>query len=249
MSYSNSHDGPAPPSRVIVKNLDSLRRKITRTGVASNNVAYEFSLRGKWPSEQYEKLYRLELEIVDLLSQLHTVLCLLPGPWKTALLKRTQFSSRAFLGPFLSAFQLTSTGLSESSSHSLLAWRLADLLAQTVEKQPIPYFFGALLENYLQPTSLVAAGRRGYGYEVTLDDEADGLPVQVDAEDIGNLLYLKFSVAVSLSYSLVSKMDQVVLVVKELVGESYIVNGRVEEEEGLLFAQDDRSFSTATPRH
>lgn len=188
---------------------------------------------------------------MDLLSQLHTVLSLLPPQWKTALLKRTQFSSRAFLGPFLSAFQLASTGLSESSLALPIRWRLADSLILPVEKQPIPFFFGALLENYLQPTSLVASGRRGYGYEVTLDDEVEGgLPVQVDAEDIGNLLYLKFAVSVSILYGLVSKIDQVLLVVKELVGESYIVT-RSEEEESLLgnFAQDDHSFSTATPMH
>lgn len=74
--------------------------------------------------------------------------------------------------------------------------------------------------------------------------------MQVDAEDIGNLLYLKFAVSVSILYGLVSKIDQVLLVVKELVGESYIVT-RSEEEESLLgnFAQDDHSFSTATPMH
>ena len=188
---------------------------------------YEISLRGPWPAQSYEKIHQLEMELLDLIQQLHGVLSLLPNPWKVALLKRTQFSSRVFLGPFLSAFQLASNGLAE--------------------KQPIPFFVGALLENYLRP--LQTSGGRGYGYEITLDDEADGLPLRVDAEIIGSLFYLKFAVGVSVMYGIVSRIDQVLLVVKELVGESYIVNGRSEEEVGLLgnFAQDNHSFSTATP--
>lgn len=170
--------------------------------------------------------------------------------------ERSSSGPSSRVGPSSVRFCLlfSSLRLVSVSSSSHLHRSLADAADFAAEKKPIPFLCGALLENYLQPTSFGRRGedgQRGYGYEVTLDDDDEqGLPAPVDVEVISSLTYFQFAIGVSIMYGCVSRIDQILLVVKELCGESYIVKGGKEEEEvGLLFAHDNNSFGTATPMH
>ncbi len=85
---------------------------------------------------------------------------------------------------------------------------------------PVPYLYDPLLERYLKSPEVLQAGH-GYGFDL----EVAGVPQHVDLQTLCSLDYLRYSCGVSQVYAIVNRMDRCMLVVKELVGEAYIVYG------------------------
>lgn len=65
ISFANSRR-ERESSQEIVTSLIAIRSKLKRSLILRANVVYEFSLRGKWPSERYHKLLTIQLCVTGL---------------------------------------------------------------------------------------------------------------------------------------------------------------------------------------
>ncbi|GAA5852185.1 hypothetical protein JCM8547_006692 [Rhodosporidiobolus lusitaniae] len=226
LSFANTKDGPVKAPRVIVNNLASLRQRVNRTVQARAMARYELSLQGEWPSDLYASFQALQMETLDMLGQLASVISKLDQKWTKALLHRTQLANPKFLQSLFSTFQLISAALENGT--------------------PLPFIYNPLLERFLKSPEAVAAGH-AYGYDVQLstdEDAVEGLPQHVDLETICSLDYLRFSSGVSQAYAIVNRLDRMMFIAKSLVGESYIVYGLDTHTHGSnryhrLAAEDD----------
>ncbi|PWN49312.1 hypothetical protein IE53DRAFT_369881 [Violaceomyces palustris] len=189
--------GNEEESLKITKRSLALRAKLRRLNVASANVAYEFSLRGKWPTSRYQELFNVQMEISKLLNHCVTVIERLGPAYSKALLRRTRFLDPLFLGDVISVIQMCSTAL-----------RTASPLPQIT---PCPLVDRFLLFEH--------------GFAITRDDEADdlGLPRTINLSTLSDQEYMYFAVGVSSFFGLVSRLDKLCVTVKELVGESYAI--------------------------
>ncbi|KAH8105047.1 hypothetical protein DFH11DRAFT_1864282 [Phellopilus nigrolimitatus] len=95
----------------IVANLAAVRMKLNRTRVLKRNVAFEFSLQGKWPADRYQRLLDIQTEIAYLLSHLRSVEEHLEPTWARAFLRRTRFMDADFQGDILSVICMISIAL------------------------------------------------------------------------------------------------------------------------------------------
>ena len=59
LSLASSHDKAQQPQ--LVKNLILIRSKLKRSKAQAQFASYEFSLRGKWPAERYNKIFDLQV--------------------------------------------------------------------------------------------------------------------------------------------------------------------------------------------
>ncbi|CEQ41511.1 SPOSA6832_03240 [Sporobolomyces salmonicolor] len=209
LSFANTKTKPTKPPKVIVKNLAMLRMKVDKTTQAKAMARYELSLQGPWPAEHYAALQALQMydclvpptskELLDLLTQLTSVICALDAKWTKALLHRSQLSNPHFLQDLLTTFHLLSAAL----DHGM----------------PLPMIYNPLLERFLKPPEVQHAGH-GYGYDVTIGDiDIEGLPQHVTLDVICSLEYLRFSCGISQCYAIIN------FVAKSLVGENYLLYG------------------------
>jgi len=201
------------PPQSIIKTIQGLRVRIGKTAAGTAMTKYELSLKGPWPAQHYTALKGLLLEILDLLGQFTGVITSLDQRWTYALLKRTQFANPSFTAQFLNCFHLLANALEHG--------------------RPVPYLFDPLLERYLKSPEVLRAGH-GYGFDL----EVDGVPQHVDLNTLCSLEYLRYSCGVSQMYGITNRLDRCMLVVKELVGEAYIVYGlenlNRQRNEGLI---------------
>jgi hypothetical protein len=167
--------------------------------VLKENVVYEFSLRGKWPAERYQRIIELQIQISNLLSQLTTVLEQMEPAWAQAFLKRTRLSDADFQGDVLAVISLISSSL-----------RAGHPLPQVT---PCP-----LLNRFMQ---------RPHGLNIVHEESEEdfGLPKVLTEETLESLQYLIFSVGVSTAFGIVTRLDMLMVAVKELVGEQYHIDG------------------------
>ncbi|GAA6020046.1 hypothetical protein JCM10207_006768 [Rhodosporidiobolus poonsookiae] len=207
LSFANTKDGPVKAPKVIVNNIVGLRQRVNRTVQARAMARFELSIQGKWPSDNYASLQTLQMELLDQLGQLASVISKLDRPWTKALLHRTQLSNPRFLQDVFGTLQLISAALDHGA--------------------PLPFIYNPLLERFLRPPEVLAAGHT-YGFDVQLgdaDEEYDGLPQHVDLKTICSLDYLRFSSGVSQAYAIVNRIDRLMFVAKSLVGENYLIYG------------------------
>ncbi|KAH7888067.1 hypothetical protein F5I97DRAFT_1806524 [Phlebopus sp. FC_14] len=183
----------------IVQSLIAIRSKLKRSIVLKENVIYEFSLRGKWPAERYQKILEIQLQIAYLLSHLMSVIDRLEPAWAQAFLKRTRMLDADFQGDVLAVISLISSSL-----------RTGQPLPQVT---PCP-----LLDRFMS---------RFHGLNVIHEESEDdfGLPKTLTLETLESLQYLTFCVGVSTAFGIVTRLDRLMVAVKELVGEQYHIHG------------------------
>ncbi|KAF9220310.1 hypothetical protein BS17DRAFT_739428 [Gyrodon lividus] len=183
----------------VVSQLLSIRSKLKRSIVLKANVIYEFSLRGRWPAERYQKILEIQLQISYLLSHLMSVAEQLEPAWAHAFLKRTRMLDADFQGDVLAVISLISSSL--RSGHPL------------PQVTPCP-----LLDRFME---------RRHGLNVIHEESDDdfGLPKVLTMETLESLQYLTFCVGVSTAFGIVTRLDRLMVAVKELVGEQYHIDG------------------------
>ncbi|KAI0820568.1 hypothetical protein BC628DRAFT_1330069 [Trametes gibbosa] len=199
VSFANTREHEDTARGEIVQSLVAIRLKLKRSLVLKTNIVYEFSLRGRWPSERYQKILDLQLQIAYLLSHLMSVVEHLEPAWSRAFLRRTRFLDADFQGDVLAVISMISTAL-----------RTGNPLPQIT---PCP-----LLDRFMIHT---------HGLNVIRQEADDdyGLPRTMTIDTLENEQYLCFSVGVTTAFGLVLRFDKLMVAAKELVGEQYHIHG------------------------
>ncbi|KAJ7632836.1 hypothetical protein FB45DRAFT_744966 [Roridomyces roridus] len=199
ISYANSRR--EMDTKDIVTGLIAIRSKILRSMALKNNATYEFSLKGRWPAKRYQKTMELQLGLAYSLSHLMSTVEHMEPAWTRAFLRRTRFLDSDFQGEVLAVISMISTAL-----------RTGTALPQIT---PCP-----LLDRF-------ANTHWEYGLNVIhKESEEDyGLPRELSLETLQNEQYLMFCVAVSSAYNIMSRLDRLMMTVKEIVGEQYHIHG------------------------
>ncbi|KAI9457691.1 hypothetical protein HD554DRAFT_2141770, partial [Boletus coccyginus] len=184
---------------VIIQHTLAILSKLKKSLVLKQNVIYEFSLRGQWPAERYQRILELQIQTSNLLSHLTSVLDKMEPAWAHAFLKRTRLSDPGFQGDVLAVISLISSSL-----------RTGSPLPQVT---PCP-----LLNRFME---------RPHGLNIVHEESEEdfGLPKVLTEETLESLQYLTFSVGVSTAYAIVTRLDKLMVAVKELVGEQYHIDG------------------------
>ncbi|KAG1817351.1 hypothetical protein EV424DRAFT_1324468 [Suillus variegatus] len=197
VSYANSH--VEKDSTITVRSLLAIRSKLKRSLVLKENVIYEFSLRGKWPAERYLKILEIQTQIAYELCYLMSVVHDLEPAWAHAFLRRTRMLDSDFQGDVLAVISLVSNALHTGS--------------------PLPQITPCpLLDRFML---------RHHGLNVVHEESEDdyGLPRTLTVETLENLQYLTFCVGVSTTFGIITRLDRLMVAVKELVGEQYHIDG------------------------
>jgi len=163
------------------------------------NVIYEFSLRGRWPAERYQKIMELQLQIAFSLSHLMSVIEHLEPAWTRALLKRTRFLDPDFQGDILAIITMIASSLRTGV--------------------PLPQITPApLIDRFML---------RYHGFDVIhKESEEDyGLPRSLTLDTLQNEQYLMFCVGVSTAFNIVNRLDRLMIATKDIVGEQYHIHG------------------------
>ncbi|KAA1476343.1 hypothetical protein DENSPDRAFT_932985 [Dentipellis sp. KUC8613] len=183
----------------ILHSLIAIRAKLKRSIVLGTNIIYEFSLRGRWPAERYQKIVEIQLQIGYLLSHLMSVVERLEPAWSRAFLRRTRFLDSDFQGDVLAVISLISTAL-----------RTGNPLPQIT---PCPLFDRFIMYHH--------------GLNVVRQEADDdyGLPRTMTVDTLENEQYQCYCVGVSTAYGIVTRLDRLMVATKELVGEQYHIHG------------------------
>ncbi|KAF9483730.1 hypothetical protein BDN70DRAFT_956980 [Pholiota conissans] len=183
----------------IVSSLLAVRNKLKKSATLNTNVIYEFSLRGRWPAERYQKIADLQMALAYSLSHLMSVLEHIEPSWSRAFLQRTRFMDPDFQGDILAVISMVSLSL-----------RTGTPLPQIT---PCP-----LIDRFML---------KYHGLDVIhKDSEEDyGLPRTLSLDTLRNEQYLMFSVGISTAYGIINRLDRLMLAVKEVVGEQYHIHG------------------------
>ncbi|KAM6495323.1 Protein of unknown function (DUF2422) domain containing protein [Amanita muscaria] len=204
ISFANSRRQEEVPE--IVTDLLAVRRKLRKAQAMRQNVRYEFSLRGKWPARRYLLILDIQLQLAFALSHLMSIVEQLEPAWSKAFLRRTRFNDTDFQGDILAVITMISTAL-----------RTAHPLPQVT---PCP-----LLDRFML---------RFHGLEVIHKEFQDdyGLPRQLTLDTLKNEQYMIFCVGVTTAFSIMTRLDRLMLAAKEVVGEQYYIYGLVHGNHG-----------------
>ncbi|KAG2140498.1 uncharacterized protein EDB93DRAFT_1241857 [Suillus bovinus] len=197
VSYANSHVNR--DNAIIVRSLLAIRSKLKRSLMLKENVIYEFSLRGKWPAERYLKILEIQMQIAYQLCHLMSIVHDLEPAWAHAFLRRTRMLDSDFQGDVLAVISLISNALHTGS--------------------PLPQITPCpLLDRFML---------RHHGLNVVHEESEDdyGLPRTLTVETLENLQYMTFCVGVSTTFGIITRLDRLMVALKELVGEQYHIDG------------------------
>ncbi|TRM68618.1 hypothetical protein BD626DRAFT_119094 [Schizophyllum amplum] len=183
----------------ILTSLIAIRSKLKRSITRSQNVTYEFSLRGKWPAERYNKIRELQIQLAYSLSHLMSVIKHMDPAWTRAFLRRTRLVDSDFQGDVLAVISLISTAL-----------RTGTPLPQIT---PCP-----LLDRFMLHF-------HGLNVIHKESEEDYGLPRTLTLETLENEQYLMFCVGVSTTFRIITRLDRLMVAAKEIVGEQYHIHG------------------------
>ncbi|KAL0581273.1 hypothetical protein V5O48_000756 [Marasmius crinis-equi] len=197
LSYASSRD--PVEDQEIVTSLVAIRSKLNRSAVLKANAIYEFSLRGRWPAKRYHRVLEIQLQLTYSLSHLLSIIEHLEPSWTRAFLSRTRFSDPDFQGDILAVISMISTALRTGS--------------------PLPQITPCPLINRFM--------LKYHGLNVvSRDDEHDyGLPRTLTPDTLENEQYMIFCVGVSIAFGIVTRLDRLMVAVKEIVGEDYHIHG------------------------
>ncbi|KEI37617.1 uncharacterized protein L969DRAFT_89573 [Mixia osmundae IAM 14324] len=213
ISFANIKQGKSTTvPKSIAKNWLALRTRLRMTAMQLPFVSFEYNLRGRWPKERYQRLLSLQLEMVDILSQLASVIAELDTEWTRALLARTRLGDPEFIGELESALHMAHVALRYAT--------------------PLPRYWTPLATRLLD---------HQYGYKLVLDDDTESrLPHTINLDVVYSEDYLKFCTATTLAWNFVNRVDRMVYTVKELVGEDFALHLRGDgftSKEHLLHAE------------
>ncbi|KAF4612524.1 hypothetical protein D9613_012759 [Agrocybe pediades] len=197
LSFANTkHE---PEVQEIISSLLAIRAKLARSATMNSNVGYEYSLRGRWPADRYKKVADLQVAISYSLSHLMSVIEHLEPAWSRAFLKRTRFMDPGFQGEVLAVVSMISFSL-----------RTGNPLPQIT---PCP-----LIDRFML---------KYHGLDVIHKDAEEdyGLPRTLSVETLKNEQYLMFCVGISTAFGIISRLDRLMIAVKEIVGEQYHIHG------------------------
>ncbi|KAJ6502261.1 hypothetical protein C8R45DRAFT_818343 [Mycena sanguinolenta] len=196
ISFASSNHGM--DSHEIVTALIAIRYKIRRSITLKSNAVYEFSLRGRWPAKRYQKIMELQLQLAYSLSHLFSIIENMDPSWTRAFLRRTRLLESDFQGDVLAVISMISTAL-----------RTGCALPQIT---PCP-----LIDRFQSHLGL---------HVVHHDSEEDyGIPKTLNLETLQNEQYLMFCVGIATTYGIISRLDRLMVTVKEIVGEQYHIHG------------------------
>ncbi|OCF58351.1 hypothetical protein L486_04383 [Kwoniella mangroviensis CBS 10435] len=200
LSHANDHHHRLREDDEIRQKLITWRSKLNKLGARHNFASNEYSLRGQWPEERYKALLDTLQDLFSLLSQLNHVLTQLDRPWRKALLDRTRLSDPTFLGDVLAVLSMCSTAL-----------RAGTALPQ------------------ITPSPLVARFRMGKtkGLDLPHDptDQSGDLPSLVTVDVLESDNYLRYALGITTTFSLISRLDRIVVICKTLLGENFHISG------------------------
>ncbi|KAI0089790.1 hypothetical protein BDY19DRAFT_888753 [Irpex rosettiformis] len=199
LSFANTQGTYEVDRGTIVQSLIAIRLKLKRSLVLRTNIVYEFSLRGRWPAERYQKILEVQLQIAYLLSHLMSVVERLEPAWRRAFLRRTRFMDADFQGDVLAVISMISTAL-----------RTGHPLPQIT---PCP-----LLDRYM-------LNQHGLNVIRNEADDDYGLPRTMTLDTLANEQYMCFSVGCTTAFGIIVRLDRLMLATKELVGEQYHIHG------------------------
>jgi len=196
ISFANLRHGMDPQE--IVTGLIAIRSKILRSITLKSNAIYEFSMRGRWPAERYQKIMELQLQLAYSLSHLLSIVEHMDPSWTRAFLRRTRLLDSDFQGNVLAVISMISTAL-----------RTGCALPQ------------------ITPCPLIDRFQSHLGLHVTHSDSEEdyGLPRILNLETLQNEQYLMFCVGIATTYGTISRLDRLMVTVKEIVGEQYHIHG------------------------
>ncbi|KAF8628826.1 hypothetical protein AX17_005887 [Amanita inopinata Kibby_2008] len=197
LSFANSRKRTEVPE--IVTNLLAIRNKLRRAQSMQANVRYEVTLRGRWPAKRYLTILEMQMQIGYALSHLMSVLEQLEPAWTRAFLRRTRFNDTDFQGDVLAVISMISTSLRSG--------------------QPLPQITPCpLLDRFML---------RYHGLEVIHKEFQDdyGLPRNLTLDTLKNEQYMIFCAGVSTAFSIMTRLDRLMVAVKEVVGEQYHIHG------------------------
>ncbi|KAG1836030.1 hypothetical protein DFJ58DRAFT_191501 [Suillus subalutaceus] len=139
------------------------------------------------------------MQITYQLCHLRSIVHHLEPAWAYAFLRRTRMLDSDFQGDVLAVISLISNAL-----------RTGSPLPQIT---PCP-----LLDRFMI---------RHHGLNVVHEESEDnyGLPRMLTVETLENLQYLTFCVGVSTTFGIITRLDRLMVAVKELVGEQYHIDG------------------------
>ncbi|WWC59927.1 uncharacterized protein I303_102489 [Kwoniella dejecticola CBS 10117] len=200
LSHANDHHYRLHENDELRQKLITWRSKLNKLGARHNFASNEYSLRGQWPEERYKALLDTLQDLFSLLSQLNHVLTQLERPWRKALLDRTRLSDPTFLGDILAVLSMCSTAL-----------RAGTALPQ------------------ITPSPLVARFRMGKtkGLDLPHDptDPSGELPSLVTVDVLESDNYLRYALGITTTFSLISRLDRIVVICKTLLGENFHISG------------------------
>jgi len=199
VSFANTGEHTNEDVQEIVQSLIAVRAKLKRSLVLKQNIVFEFSLRGRWPAERYQKILDIQLKVAYHLSYLMSVVVQFEPAWSRAFLRRCRFLDSEFQGEILAVISLISTALRSGT--------------------PIPQITPCpLLDRFL---------RYNHGFNVVQgeDDDEYGLPKTATADLLEDEQYMYFCVGISTAFSIVNNLDKLMVATKELVGEQYHIHG------------------------
>ncbi|PPQ72963.1 hypothetical protein CVT24_000165 [Panaeolus cyanescens] len=188
-----------PEIQEIIRGLIAVRAKLNRGGVMRVNVGYEFSLRGRWPRQRYQKIADLQMAISYSLGHLMSVIEHLEPAWARAFLRRTRFMDPDFQGDVLAVISMVSSCLRNGT--------------------PLPQVTPCPLQDRFM--------LRYHELEV-IHKEAEedyGLPRIMTLETLKDEQYMIFCVGVSTAFAIVNRLDRLMIAAKELLGEHYHIHG------------------------
>ncbi|GJE89275.1 aromatic acid exporter family member 2 domain-containing protein [Phanerochaete sordida] len=199
VSFANTQGTYEVDKGAIVQSLIAIRLKLKRSLVLRTNIVYEFSLRGKWPAQRYQKILEIQLQMAYLLSHLMSVCERLEPAWRRAFLRRTRLLDADFQGDVLAVISMISTALRTG--------------------QPLPQITPCpLLDRYME-------NQHGLNVIRGEADEDYGLPRTMTIDTLANEQYLCFSVGCTTAFGIVMRLDRLMMATKELVGEQYHIHG------------------------
>ncbi|ORY87154.1 hypothetical protein BCR37DRAFT_146301 [Protomyces lactucae-debilis] len=199
-NYARGHQGRTREEgirRIVIRANEKLLVLNQRLLFSS----FEPPISGRWPKEKYVRMLGLQRELLDLLVAFVGCLTRMDEGgesgrhWMKAMLLRTGWYSQSFTGDLLASLFLISHAIKTGTA-----------LPQIV---PNP-----LLNRFYDKKEDIP------------DDELDGrLPRRLDATVLRSEGYAGFAVASTITFAVVKRIDALMLVTKELVGESFHSTG------------------------
>ncbi|KAF7363690.1 hypothetical protein MSAN_01026700 [Mycena sanguinolenta] len=211
ISFANSSRGM--DTQAIVTALIAIRSKIRRSITLKSNAVYEvcFSLRiicsfltsNSFPCEDDGQLSDIKKswscnckQLAYSLSHLFSIVENMDPSWTRAFLRRTRLLDADFQGDVLAVISMISTAL-----------RTGSALPQ------------------ITPCPLIDRFQSHLGLHHNDSEEDYGIPKTLNLETLQNEQYLMFCVGIATTYGIISRLDRLMVTVKEIVGEQYHIHG------------------------